>query len=41
MTSFSKMGSWYLLLYVAFVTVTIVVRSPLDIKGIRAITGKP
>lgn len=29
MVSFSKMGSWYLLLYVAFVTVTLVVRSPL------------
>jgi len=30
MTSFSKMGSWYLLLYVAFVTVTLVIRDPLD-----------
>ncbi len=29
MTSFSKMGSWYLLLYVAFVTVTLVIRTPL------------
>ena len=27
--SISKMGSWYLLLYVAFVTVTVVVREPL------------
>ncbi|SMX33468.1 hypothetical protein OCA8868_00959 [Octadecabacter ascidiaceicola] len=36
MTSFSKMGSWYLLLYVAFVTVTVVERSPLDIKRSRA-----
>ena len=25
----SKMGSWYLLLYVSFVTVTLVVRDPL------------
>lgn len=30
MTSFSKMGSWYLLLYVAFVTVTLVIKDPLD-----------
>ena len=29
MVSFSKMGSWYLLLYVAFATVTLVVREPL------------
>jgi uncharacterized membrane protein YoaT (DUF817 family) len=29
LVSFAKLGSWYLLLYVAFVTVTIVVRSPL------------
>ena len=28
--SFAKMGSWYLLLYVAFATVTIVVRAPLQ-----------
>ena len=41
MTSFSKMGSWYLLLYVAFVTVTIVVRSPLDIKRNRATPSRP
>lgn len=34
-TSFSKMGSWYLLLYVSFVTVTLVIRAPL-IKGNRA-----
>ena len=27
--SFAKMGSWYLLLYVAFATVTLVVRAPL------------
>ncbi len=29
MVSFAKFGSWYLLLYVAFVTVTLVVREPL------------
>lgn len=29
MVSFSKMGSWYLLLYVSFVTVTVVVRDAL------------
>jgi len=29
-TSLSKMGSWYLLLYVAFVTVTLVVRAPVS-----------
>lgn len=29
MVNFAKMGSWYMLLYVAFVTVTIVVREPL------------
>ncbi|MBD3678722.1 MAG: DUF817 domain-containing protein [Rhodobacteraceae bacterium] len=28
--SFAKMGSWYLLLYVAFVTVTLLVRRPLS-----------
>lgn len=32
----SKMGSWYLLLYVSFVTVTIVVRRPLLFKADRA-----
>jgi uncharacterized membrane protein YoaT (DUF817 family) len=36
MTSISKLGSWYLLLYVAFVTVTLVFREPLNIKGSRA-----
>jgi uncharacterized membrane protein YoaT (DUF817 family) len=35
-TSLQKMGSWYLLIYVAFVTVTLVIRAPLDIKGSRA-----
>lgn len=35
-TSLSKMGSWYLLLYVSFVTVTLVIRAPLDIKHSRA-----
>lgn len=40
MTSFSKLGSWYLLLYVAFVTVTVVVRDPLDIKRNRATTSR-
>jgi len=33
--SLSKMGSWYLLLYVSFVTVTLVIRAPL-ITGNRA-----
>jgi uncharacterized membrane protein YoaT (DUF817 family) len=28
--SFAKFGSWYLLLYVAFVTVTLVIREPLE-----------
>lgn len=32
--SFAKLGSWYLLLYVAFVTVTVVVRSALFPKGL-------
>ena len=36
--SFAKLGSWYLLLYVAFATVTVVIRSalyrqPLDVKS--------
>lgn len=35
-TPIGKLGSWYLLIYVAFVTVTIVVRAPLDIKESRA-----
>ncbi|MCL4123898.1 UNVERIFIED_CONTAM: hypothetical protein GTU68_056911 [Idotea baltica] len=35
-TPISKMGSWYLLIYVAFVTVTLVVRDPLDIRRSRA-----
>ncbi len=39
MTSFSKIGSWYLLLYVAFVTVTLVIREPLNIKRSRAKSG--
>lgn len=30
LVSFAKMGSWYLLLFVAFVTVTLVVRDPLS-----------
>ena len=33
MVSFGKLGSWYLLLYVAFVTVTLVVRSALYPAG--------
>lgn len=33
MVNFAKMGSWYMLLYVAFVTVTIVVREPLHNQG--------
>jgi len=35
-TSLQKMGSWYLLIYVAFVTVTLVIRAPLDFKDSRA-----
>lgn len=35
-TPLQKMGSWYLLIYVAFVTVTLVIRAPLDIKDNRA-----
>ncbi len=38
-TSLSKMGSWYLLLYVSFTTVTLVVRAPLDIRRIRPRSG--
>lgn len=34
--SLSKMGSWYLLLYVSFVTVTLVVRDPLEFRRSRA-----
>lgn len=37
--SLSKMGSWYLLLYVSFVTVTIVVRDPLDFRQTHATQG--
>lgn len=42
--SFAKIGSWYLLLYVAFVTVTVVVRSavshaPLTVRRDRASAG--
>lgn len=37
-TSLSKMGSWYLLIYVAFVTVTLVIREPL-VRGTRATSG--
>ncbi|WP_342078543.1 DUF817 domain-containing protein [Yoonia sp. SS1-5] len=32
LVSFAKLGSWYLLLYVAFATVTIVVRAPLRVR---------
>ncbi|MEL6959271.1 MAG: DUF817 domain-containing protein [Pseudomonadota bacterium] len=35
--SLSKMGSWYLLLYVSFVTVTLVIRDPLE----RTASDKP
>lgn len=38
-TSLQKMGSWYLLIYVAFVTVTLVIREPLGAKDIRARSG--
>lgn len=33
LVSLSKMGSWYLLLYVSFATVTLVFRDPLDIPA--------
>ena len=39
-TSLSKMGSWYLLLYVSFVTVTLVIRAPL-ITDSRATLKRP
>ena len=32
-TSLAKMGRWYLLLYVSFVTVTLVIRDALDIPA--------
>lgn len=38
--SINKMGSWYLLLYVSFVTVTLVIRDPLGVTGNRA-TSEP
>ncbi len=34
LVNFAKMGSWYMLLYVAFVTVTLVVREPLSSRAI-------
>jgi uncharacterized membrane protein YoaT (DUF817 family) len=42
LVGFGKLGSWYLLLYVAFVTVTLVSRkalspTPLDLRDTRAI----
>ena len=40
-TSLHKMGSWYLLLFVAFVTVTIVIREPLDFRRNRAKSDSP
>ncbi len=39
--SFAKLGSWYLLLYVAFVTVTLVVRSVLIRQPIRETRATP
>lgn len=36
LVSLSKMGSWYMLLWVSFATVTLVIRDPLDIKDNRA-----
>ena len=46
LVSFAKIGSWYLLLYVAFVTVTLVTRralsdQPLDLTETRAIAEPP
>jgi uncharacterized membrane protein YoaT (DUF817 family) len=35
MVSFAKLGSWYLLLYVAFVTVTLVTRRALSIQPLH------
>lgn len=34
LVSFSKLGSWYLLLYVAFATVMVVIRSPLSAQPV-------
>lgn len=39
--SLSKMGSWYLLLYVSFVTVTLVVRAPLNRPADAPATAGP
>ncbi|MDA7426419.1 DUF817 domain-containing protein [Thalassococcus lentus] len=49
MVSFAKMGSWYLLLYVSFVTVTLVLRdalssaalAPQSDGGLRGVRGSP
>lgn len=35
MVSLAKLGSWYLLLYVAFVTVTLVTRKALSTQPLR------
>ena len=44
MVSLAKMGSWYLLLYVSFVTVTVVFRealSAMPVTGSHASSGSP
>jgi uncharacterized membrane protein YoaT (DUF817 family) len=39
--SFAKMGSWYLLLYVSFVTVTLVIRDALGDAPVRSSRARP
>lgn len=41
LVSLSKMGSWYLLLYVSFVSVTLVYREALDIRPLRSTLARP
>lgn len=40
LVSLAKMGSWYLLLFVSFVSVTLVIREPLDVRPLRALYRK-
>lgn len=41
LVSLSKMGSWYLLLWVSFATVTLVIREPLQVTSARASAKRP
>ncbi len=41
MVSFAKMGSWYLLLYVSFVTVTLVFNEALSASALRPLSSAP